>query len=383
MRSRYHLVVGIALFFGSATGPVQATMKGWFCEACTSVESARQQAKQHVRPLQCGSGNYFDQDMSCQAPPSRKVVLANRESRSLYVFEVFWRKEGGVWRVKTRRSSIDSELAGLAYDALDIVTDWEMELAQINSDWEAGQGTNAAKTGAGVTSEDSADCPADTALRTLMDQSRMDSLEMELKTRLERAIARTIASRGVGIDAGSITVGSGPLSFGLVVTDSGRAIATGAEMPFFSREIDLNENPPTGWFGAEFPIWDRLVFSAESINLGNRSRVDLNLELGMSVVLGIPADNLLSGNQEITDPCALEALALGAQEIPGGEYRDRDTGAVVDPADTFLSGGQMTTPGGDSGTVQLCLYDFYSNDVYQFSAWLPCGEENENEEIRE
>ncbi len=87
-------------------GPAWAASKtGWLCEACTSVEAAREQARLHAPPLQCNTtvGDtgqpVLDPDATfeCQAPPAKQVVLGNREWHQVYVFEVKWQLNGQFW----------------------------------------------------------------------------------------------------------------------------------------------------------------------------------------------------------------------------------------------------------------------------------------------
>jgi|GEM_PF-3258132 len=361
-------------------------MKGWFCEACTNLESARQQAIQYAPRLQCSgtAGNVLNPDsgLECQAPPAKKVVLGNREYNQVYVFDVTWQNTGDFWEVVATESSLSPAYIDLAYTALDVTEAWSQAIIDINDDLAAGAGTSstssASKRQSGTMSDpESLDCPGDTLLRTLMDRSKMDSLRDRVATQLEVEISRIISDGGAGVESTSVTVSRGLLSFGFNITGGGRPIPTGVERIFTQREVNLNQDPPTG---PGMPVLDRdrLVFSARGVNLGDGGRVILTLEPGASRILGIRGDDFFDG-REITDPCALDAMALG-DEGQGREFRFREGGAVADPAETFASGGGTSTPGGS--TTRMCLYDYYSNDVYQFSAWMPCGD-GDKEEIRD
>lgn len=359
---------------------------GWLCEPCTSVEAAREQARQHAPSLQCNTtvgdepGLDPDATFECQAPPAKQVVLANREIHQVYVFEVTWQLNGGIWEVVVTNASLSAEYMDLAYTALDVTEAWSQAIIDINHELATDAGTNSTNsTGkhsdGTMSGSGSLDCPQDTVLRTLMDQSKMDSLKRRLRTEIELEIDRIISDGGAGIDSTSVSVSRGGLTFGFNISDSGRPIPTGIERMFSQREVNLNENPPTGP-GMPVLDYDRLVFSARAVNMGNSSRAILTLEPGASTILGIVGDDFFDG-REITDACALDALALGDQH---GEFRFRDGGGVADPEQTFGTGGGS---GGTSGgsTSRMCLYDFYSNGTYQFSFWAPCGD-GDKEEIQ-
>lgn len=361
-------------------------MKGWFCEACTNLESARQQAIQYAPSLQCSgtAGNVLNPDsgLECQAPPAKKVVLGNREYNQVYVFEVMWQNTGNFWEVVATESSLSPGYIDLAYTALDVVGAWNQAIVDLNEELALEQGVNATsapeKYSSGTMSDpETLDCPENTLLRTLMDRSRMDSLKRRVRTEIEIEIDRIISDGGAGVDSSSVSVSRGGLTFGFDISDGGRPIPTGVERVFNQREVNLNQSPPTGP-GMPIVDWDRLVFSARMIHMGDSGRVVLTLEPGASTILGLVGDDFFEG-REITDPCALDAMALG-DEGQGREFRFREGGAVADPVETFNSGGGTSTPGGS--TTRMCLYDFYSNNVYQFSAWMPCGD-GDKEEIRD
>lgn len=389
-RTRNVLVAGSLVVLAAFSAPAWAADKsGWLCEACTSVEAAREQARQHAPSLQCNttvgdSGQPVldpDATFECQAPPAQQVVLGNRELHQIYVFEVKWQQNGEFWEVVATESSLSPEYLDLAYTALDVVAAWSQAIIDINAELAQEPGTNSVgsvdKHSARTTSDpEPLDCPQDTLLRTLMDRSRMDSLRDRVATQLEVEISRIIADGGAGVESTSVTVSRGLLSFGFNITGGGRPIPTGVERIFTEREVNLNEDPPTGP-GMPLLDRDRLVFSARGVNLGDGGRVILTLEPGASRILGIRGDDFFDG-REVTDPCALDALALGDQDR-SGEFKLHDGGAVVESGSTFASGGGSSTPGGTS--VRMCLFDFYSNDSYQFSFWAPCGSASENEEI--
>ena len=400
---KIHSVFILGLCLGTiASQSLSASEKtiGWLCEPCTSFAAAREQAIQHAPALQCGNltGNYLDPDSGsdCKAPPAKQVILGHPASKTVYVFEVTWTDESGIWAPLVTSSWIAPEKLQLAEEALYFLDDWRHFIADVNSRWAREQGFSPGslpvytqqKNYQGIESGDALDCPQDTALRTLMDKSRFDALQAELRQEAERALRKYIQNGGT-VTSAQVSLGPPHANLVFRVGDSGGAIPTAVARYFLQRETSLVDNVFQN---------DRLVWSIEAS--GHQESVfgidlsavyaGLALDMAKSTVLGIQADKVFTQSDnfwesppEITDPCALEALAEGAEEIPGSEYRDRDTGAVVNPTDTFLSGGHMTTPGGGAGTVQLCLYDFYSNDVYQFSAWLPCGEESEKEQIKE
>ncbi|MEX2498560.1 MAG: hypothetical protein WD397_06750 [Wenzhouxiangellaceae bacterium] len=391
MNLRTRVISGSLLAGAILCGPGWAGAKtGWLCEACTSVEAAREQARQHAPALQCNTtvGDtgqpVLDPDGSfeCQAPPAKQVVLANREIHQVYVFEVNWQLNGEIWEVVVTDSSLSAEYLDLAYTALDVTEAWSQAIIDINDELATEAGINsvnsAGKYSAGTMSDpEPLDCPQDTLLRTLMDQSKMDSLKRRLRTEIELEIDRIISDGGAGVDSSSITVSRGGLTFGFNISESGRPIPTGIERMFTQREVNLNEDPPTGP-GMPVLDYDRLVFSARAVNMGDSSRAILTLEPGASTILGLVGDDFFDG-REVTDPCALDALALGDDH---GQFRFRDGGGIADPEQTFGTGGGS---GGASGgdTSRMCLYDFYSNDTYQFSFWAPCGSAGENEEIQD
>lgn len=377
------VVLGLLCVYQSASAG--SSMKGWFCEACTNLESARQQAIQHAPSLQCSgtAGNVLNPDsgLECQAPPAKKVVLGNREYNQVYVFEVTWQNTGDFWQVVATESSLSPAYIDLAYTALDVTEAWSRAIIDINDDLEAeagiGSASSASKNRTGTMSDpESLDCPTETLLRTLMDRSRMDSLKRRVRTEIEIEIGRIISSGGAGVDSNSVSISRGGLTFGFDVSDGGRPIPTGVERVFTQREVNLNESPPTGP-GMPVMDWDRLVFSARMIHMGDSGRVVLTLEAGASTILGLVGDDFFDG-REITDRCALEALALG-DDHQGGEFQLREGGVPVDPDETFASGG-TDTPGGTNS--RMCLYDFYSNDTYQFSFWAPCDADGDKEEIQ-
>lgn len=384
------LITALAAVLGllclSQPATAGSNMQGWFCEACTNLESARQQAVLYAPSLQCSGteGNILNPDsgLECQAPPAKTVVLGNREYNQVYVFEVTWQNTGDFWQVVATESSISPAYIDLAYTALDVTEAWSQAIIDINNDLAAAAGTSSAspasKGRSGTMSDpEPLDCPSDTLLRTLMDQAKMDSLRDRVATQLEVEVSRAISDGGAEMESTSVTVSRGLLSFGFNITGGGRPIPTGVEQIFTQREVNLNEDPPTG---PGMPVLDRdrLVFSARGVNLGNGGRVTLTLEPGASRILGIRGDDFFDG-RPITDPCALEAMALG-DEGHGQEFRFREGGAVADPDETFAAGGGTSTPGGTS--TRMCLYDFYSNNVYQFSAWMPCGD-GDKEEIQD
>lgn len=390
LRIRGTLLFSGLVFLVTLSGPTLGAPKtGWLCEACTSIEAAREQARQYAPPLQCNTtvgdtgqpGLDPDATFECQAPPAKQVVLGNREYNQVYVFEVKWQQNDEFWEVVATESSLSSQYLDLAYTALDVVDAWSQAIIDINDELATEAGINSTNSSgkhtAGTMSDpEPLDCPQDTVLRTLMDQSKMDSLKRRVRTEVEIEIDRIISDGGAGVDSTSVSVSRGGLTFGFDIAKSGRPIPTGVERIFTQREVNLNEDPPTGP-GMPITDWDRLVFSARAANLGDRSRVELTLEPGMSTILGLVGDDFFDG-REVTDPCALDALALGDQDR-SGEFKLRDGGAVVESGSTFASGGGSSTPGGTS--VRMCLFDFYSNDSYQFSFWAPCGSVSENEEI--
>ncbi len=276
-------------------------------------------------------------------------------------------------------SLLSSEHLDLADTALDVVDAWSQAIIDINAQLALEQGINSTgpvdKHSVGTMSDsEPLDCPEDTVLRTLMDQDRMDSLKDEIATTLEVEISKIISAGGVDVDSTSVSVSRGGFTLGFDISEGGRPIPTGTERPFLEREENLNENSPTGPGMPPLHL-DRLVFSVRGIDMEGSGRAILTLEPGASGIPGIRGDDFFDG-REVTDPCALDVLALG-DDHQGGEFLFRDGGGLADPDQTFATGGGSGGGGGGASggsTSPMCLYDWYSNDVYQFSFRAPCGD---------
>jgi len=364
------ICVSVVLFFGARGAWAFDESVEYFCKNCADEASAMAQAAQYAPPLMCsgGGGQTLDPFVEVDCFSNiRRVILGNHLTNAVFAFDVS-RGDDAPWAVSVTAVTLsDVEFAGYR------------EVLKLRREWEklVKQGIEPVPFVPTIQNEPSPECPSGTALDAYFSNKWQSEIRDQIAATVASELAQFRRSRPWVLRAfdsfrNSLSIGllynSVRISMDVPETDSVQT-----RFPFFFDTSEV-EN-----------IWgirDVLVYNVELGDMvdGDPPQAIVSIDLVVEkskVAGGEQLDRFLAGNTDVTDACVLEKL--DQRDVYGGS--DLRVGGVPLNADGSVAGGGS---GGPSGGARMCIFDFFVNDVYQYSFTAPCDSfEEDKEQIAE
>lgn len=320
--------------------------EGYFCSNCVDSESARQQAIQYAPPLVCNSAEVLSDpsvELVCRSE-ERRIVLGNYPTRQVFAFRVV-RAESMPWETQADQVSLtNDEMSGYTL------------IFEFREDWEKAVLEGHAMSPEATVQNGSIECSQGTALDWIIkpggiaDLKNMVTLELsDVTGSYTNEIPWYVPGFGVGLNFKNIN-----FNFQWPI---------GGDAPVDEYVMD--------WNRANNGLLDRIVFDISSGrgSSSGQAVVVLDLNLEKSRAAGFVAADLLSGDAVVDDECVLEKL--DQRDVYGGSEL-RVGGAPLNPDGSVGTGGGSGGPSGGTPS-RTCIFDFFVNDVYQYSFAAPCG----------
>jgi len=355
---------------------------GFFCSTCTTDASARQLALNAVPPPECDWGPHgqvgeaiarsrdfaeFRQavednlaldpwDMPECGAPLRQVVIGNHDTYQLFAYLVGWDQDAWEYAILQNVNLDSDQIEG--YELLiDFRLHWEdflsqpISIADLDMDVPAHYQLGAWRD---------SDCPGTAEPETALDYALDPSLETLLKVYMRDHVTQNledfqesepwVAGGTIGVVLRRI-----PFSFNW---------AAPSNDPKSAIELIGPEN--------EYGVSGDFLFyhvNLSGVSHAGEAIVSFERNDHKSIVLGVPPDDLLSGNVNVEDnPCVRDKLANRADQEGDGEWRSRTGGHTIDQS-------QLRGPERPPGP--MCYVDFYQGGRLLYSFRVDCGRTDE------